>query len=315
MVERALVLAATLVVGLAGCGGKTSCLEGDCPVPCAGVQFECEPRDGGPLYVGPAAEAPPIYRLERGHAADRDTLISNGIVTAVISAIEHPHDLAPTGGNLIDYGPAGGVDDLTIVYQLSGILPDDAFAYTSLETEAAAEAVRVTVRGTLDGRPEVRVVTRYELRPCDRGVRVRSELFNGSADVQAFMIADTSHWGKRRVAPFVPADRQGYEQPELDLLELSSLWKPADYGAGATPSADSPGYGVVGCGARSISGVHDAEVSALGTPITFVEPGDTLVHERLIIAAGAGEGPGPAIDDVLAVRAQLFSQPGINKDS
>ena len=143
------------------------------------------------------------------------------------------NETGPTGGNLIDYGPAGGTDDLNIIYQLAGILPDDAFAYRTVTLAESADAVRVTLRGTLDGRGDIPVVTYYELRPCDTGVRVRSELFNGSADTHAFTVADTYHWGKRRVAPFAPAAGQGYEAPELELLELSALWKELAYGAGA----------------------------------------------------------------------------------
>ncbi len=302
---RSFVLASALAVTLAGCQ-DSSCLEGHCGTPCAELAFACTPR---PLYIGPVSEAPAAYRLRLGDAAEHDLLISNGVVTGVISALDSPNDLAPTGGNLIDFGPAGGTDDLTIVYQLAGILPDDAFAYRSLEVTEVGGSVAVTVRGTLDGRPEVTVVTHYELRACDPGLRVRSELWNGSADVEAFMVADVSHWGKRRVLPFVPAKNQGYLQPELDLLELSALWKGTNYIAAATPDAQGPGYAAVACDRRTIAGVNDLELSALGTPITFVEPGDTVVHERLLVTQGAGEGPAPAIDAALAARAQLFSAP------
>ncbi|MDQ3367670.1 MAG: CehA/McbA family metallohydrolase [Myxococcota bacterium] len=295
-----------LVGALASCADHRSCLAGECPAPCAQLAFVCEPRDSGPVYLGRAGDAPLPFRLSRGHAADADTLISNGIVTAVISAIESPTDLAPTGGVLIDYGPAGGADDLTILYQLAGILPDDAFAYRTLETSREDDVARITVRGTLAGRPEVRVVTHYELRLCDRGLRVRSELFNGSADVQAFMIADASHWGKRRVAPFAPLAGQGYETPELELLELAALWQPVDYSAGATPSRDGPGYGVVACDRAQIAGVNDPEISALGTPMQIVEPGASLVLERLLVTADAGAGPGRAIDAMLAARSVMF---------
>jgi hypothetical protein len=294
---------------LAACNGKPSCLDGTCPTPCAALAYQCEPRDLKPLYAGRAGDAPLAYRLQRGHAADADTLISNGIVTAVISAPAHDNDLAPTGGNLIDYGPAGGVDDLTIVYQLAGILPEDAFAYSTLEVEQRGDRVAVTVRGTLDGRGKVRVATRYELGECDPGLRVRSELWNGSPDAQAFFVADASHWGKRRVLPFSPAKEEGYLAPELELLDLAELWDPYDYNAGATPGLDSPGYGSLACSEATLSGVNDPEISALGTPMTYVEPGDTLVLERLIVTSGRGEGPASAIDAVLAARAQLFATP------
>lgn len=303
MGHRGIVLALAIV--LAGCRDD-SCLRGTCGLPCPDLAFACAPQA---MYVGPVADAPPAYRLRLGDAALGDILISNGVVTGVISALDAPNGLAPTGGNLIDFGVPGGVDDLTVVYQLSGILPDDAFAYRTLDLAERGDAVTVTLRGTLDGRPEVGVATHYELRPCDPGLRVRSELFNGSADDQAFMIADASQWGNRRVVPFVPESGQGYEQPELELLELSSLWTDSAYMAGAAPAPESPGYAAISCDRDEISGVNDLEISAFGTPITFVRPGDSLIHERLLVAQGAGAGPAPAIDAALAARAQLVSAP------
>jgi hypothetical protein len=294
-----------LLVVLTGCKDD-SCLDGRCPTPCAKLAFTCTARA---MFVGRVADAPAEYRLVHGEGAADDTLVSNGIVTAVFSAPDHDNDLAPTGGNLIDYGPAGGVDDLTLVYQLAGILPDDAFAYRTLDAEVVGGVARITLRGQLDGRPEVPVFTRYELGPCDPGLRVRSELFNGTSDIQAFMIADASHWGKRRIVPFVPADHQGYEQPELDLVELAALWDPVGFSSGATPNGESPGYGALSCTGETLSGVNDLEISALGTAMEFVEPGETVTLERMLVTAGNGQGPAPAIDQLVAARAQLFPQP------
>jgi hypothetical protein len=226
----------------------------------------------------------------------------------VISAIDAPNDLAPTGGNLVDFGVPGGIDDITLTYQIAGILPDDAFAYKTLEHAQLSDGVTVTVRGTLDGRPDVKVVTHYALRACDPGVRVRTELFNGSADKQAFVVADAMHWGKRRQVPFVPAKDQGYSQPELDLLELAALWAPYEYSSAATPGENGPAYGTVGCSSEQLSGVNDLEIAALGTPMEYVEPGDSLVLERLLVATGQGNGTAPAIDAMMEARAQLFDE-------
>ena len=294
-----------------GCGAKDTCLEGACPVPCARLAYPCEPRDVKPLYVGRLDYAPLEYRLAFGHGAALDTLISNGIVTAVIAAPEHASDLAPTGGNVIDFGVAGGVDDVTLVYQLAGILPDDAFAYRELAIEQTTDRVAVTVRGSLDGRPEVAVATRYELGTCDPGLRVRSELFNGSPDTHAWFVADAWHAGKRRTLPFSPAVDQGYLAPELDLLELADLWDPYEYNSMATPNPDGAGYATVACSEATLSGVNDPEITALGTPMVYVEPGDTVAFERLLVTAGQGTGPAGAIDEVLAARDQLFDAPTI----
>ncbi|MEZ4402944.1 MAG: CehA/McbA family metallohydrolase [Kofleriaceae bacterium] len=311
---RVVLVAVLAALVLDGCG-RDSCLGGDCEAtqPCAPLAFTC----AAPLLtVGPVAGLPPALALARGQGAATDLALSNGVVTAVISALDAPTDLAPTGGNLVDLGAAGGADDLTILYQLAGLLPDDAFAYDSLEVVDRAPAyVAVIARGHLAGRPAVTVATRYELRPCDPGLRVRSELHNGSPDRQVFVIADTAHWGRRRVLPFAPAPGQGYLTPTLDLLELTALWRPYPYVAAAAPSPDGPGYGVVACDRDQVRGVNDLELSALGTDLEVVEPGRGVVYERFVVAAGepggggggtrAGSGPAAAVAVLADARQQL----------
>jgi hypothetical protein len=304
----ALAIGVSAAALLSGCARK-SCLRGDCEEvgACRRLEFTCDPP--GALYAGRVGDADVALRLTRGQGADDDLLLSNGLVTVVIGAIDAPQDLAPTGGNLIDLGPVGGADDLNIVYQIAGILPDDAFAYESLEIVEETDHVAAVARGHLDGRPEVDVVTRYELGPCDPGVRVRTELFNGSPDVQAWVIADVPHWGKRRVVPFAPAPGEGYLQPELELLELDSLYEVFDYGAGAATAPDSPSYAAAACNQSTLEGINDLELSALGTPRPRVRPGDTVVLERFWATAGAGQGAAPAIATAITVRSLLLGAP------
>jgi hypothetical protein len=300
-----LMIGAVAASAAAGCARK-SCLRGDCEAvrACDELRFACEP---GALYVGRLADAPAALRLDRGEGAAGDLLLSNGIVTVVIDALDEPHGLAPTGGNVLDFGPAGGTDDLNLVYQIAGILPDDAFAFDRLEVvDRRPDYVAVIARGRLDGRPEVAVLTRYELRPCDPGLRVRSELFNDSPDVHAWVIADVPHWGKRRSLPFSPRPGQGYLYPELDLLRLDDLYDRYDYGAAAATGVDSPGYGVAACNQTRLEGINDLELSAFGTDRQLVRPGQSVTFERFWIAAGAGQGPGPAIEGAIGVRQQLL---------
>lgn len=305
-----MVLAIAAAVALLGGCSRKSCLRGDCESlrACDRLTWTCDPAP--PLYAGRLGAAPSGLRLARGEGAADDVMLSNGVVTIVLDAIEAPHDLAPTGGNLIDFGTAGGADDLNIVYQIAGILPDDAFAYDSLEIlDHSPEYVAVIVRGTLDGRGEVDVLTRYELRPCDPGVRVRSELFNGSPDVHAWVVADVPHWGKRRTVPFAIRPGQGYVQPELDLLELESLYDAYTLGAASATAPDSPGYSVAACNLGRLDGINDLELSALGTAPALARPGDTVVLERFWIAAGAGQGPAIAIEEAIGIREQILGDP------
>ncbi len=307
--KRASVAAAvTAAVGMIqlGCPGE-SCLRGACEEvrACDGLEYTCEPA--GTLYVGPVAGAPAELRLARGEGADDDILVSNGVVTAVIDAIAAPHGLAPTGGTLLDLGAVGAEDDLVNVYQIAGILPDDALAYETLElVDRAPDYVAVIARGRLDGRDEVDVLTRYELRPCDPGVRVRTELFNGSPEAHAWVVADVSQWGTRKAVPFASRPGQGYVQPELDLLELQSLYDSYDVGAAWAPSPTGQGYAVAACNQGALDGINDLQISALGTSLELVRPGESVVLERLWTATGAGEGPADAVETALGVRQQLL---------
>ncbi len=292
---------------------RSSCLGGDCEAtrPCPQLDLECAaPR----LHIGAHATLPAELRLELAEGSARAIALSNGVVTAVINELDAPIDLAPTGGTLIDLGPAGGRDDLTLSYQLAGILPADAFAYTELEViDRSPEFVAVVVRGHLDGRRDVKVATRYELHACDPGLRVHSELWNASPYAQAFVIADAVHLGKRRGVPFTPVAGQGYQQPELALLELTALWSPYRYVAAATPDALAPSYAVIACSQPQVHGVADLELTALGTDLKLVRPGDAVVFERFLVAAGpgtGGAGPAPAITAALAARAQVHGDRG-----
>jgi hypothetical protein len=305
------LVAATASALAAGCADD-ACLRGACPTPCAELAFAC---DGEPTAtVGRLGDRPDGVGLVHAQGGDDDIVLDNGVVTAVIAALDAPQDLATSGGFVVDFGPTGGTDDLTILYQLAGILPEDTLTYRELTIDdRSPTSVAVDVRGTLDGRPDIAVATRYELRGCDPGLRIRTELFNGSDDVWAFTIADAAHWGKRRVVPFAPADGQGYVYPDLELLELTSLWSPFDYVAGATPALGAPAYGVVACDREHVEGVNDLEITALGTGLEVVHPGESLIYERFVVAAGAGaaaaSGPNAAIEPLLRVRSSLFGAP------
>src|ERR1043165_8636457 len=102
-------LEGAIAIAAAGCRDK-SCIDGVCPVPCAAIQPTCS--EPPVFYQGELGAAPASLRLVGGQAGAHDFMISNGRVTAVISAIDTPNDLAPTGGNLVDFGVPGGIDDV-----------------------------------------------------------------------------------------------------------------------------------------------------------------------------------------------------------
>jgi hypothetical protein len=313
------ILLLAVVSLLTGCTPNT-CLAGDTACNNVGAcrsingTFSC---DAPQLAAGDVAELG--IDLADAEGVPGDLLLTNGVITAVIAAVDPTGEtnsgrgLAPGGGVLIDLGPSGGDDDLNYITQLAGVLPEDTFRYTDLRlVDRSPDFVAVIARGQLDGRDEVEVVTRYELRPCEPGLRIRSELHNGTADVLTLIVADLAHWGKRDALPFAARIGEGFESPELDLVDLQDVYVSHDYVLARPTNPGATTYGFVACGGGQLSGVNDPEISALGTPVELVRSGETVVLERFVSATG-GEDLGAGLAAInraretgeLAITAQL----------
>ena len=316
---RALVtgIAFAAAASAAACSPGPSCLAGDdaCDgiTVCARLGTACAADDA--LWIGPVGDAPGgpgapgVIDLVGAEGVAGDLLLQNGRITAVLDALDTPRGLAVSGGSLIDLGPRGGRDALTSMVQLAGVLPEDTFRYDSWRLiDESPRRVAVVLRGALDGRPEVPVVTRIELHACEAGLRVRSELVNRSADPLPLLLADAAHWGKRHTLPFAPQPGQGFLQPELDLVELGDAYFAHPYVA-ARPAEDrATSYGFVPCDRDTLDGVNDPEISALGTPFALVRPGESLALERFVLASGGSDLDG-AVAEIAAVRGRLHGDP------
>lgn len=304
-----------LSVVAAGCGRDGTCLGGDdgaClpPSACTRLAFTCDdPRLELRRIVDVATDRP---RGLDALAARGDVLLANSRVAVVLDDLDAPHYLAPTGGSIVDLAPRGDPsgDALNQILQIGGILPEDAAAYHTLELlDESPELVAVVARGVLEGRPGVTVVTRYEVRPCEPGVRIRTELFQGGRDPQTVFLADGYYWGDREVTPFVPLPGQGFTHPDLDLLEIERAFRPLPFMAaqshegGALPSS----LATVPCDARILYGFQDPNVSAAGLAPAIVLPGDALAFERFVTVA-PGAGLAGAVEHALEARHALFGE-------
>jgi hypothetical protein len=310
--RRALAAAALLaLVARSDCrsGAELGCLGNDdpaCipPIPCQALAYTC--ADG---YARLARIERPDQRPRgpRALAALGDYRLENDRLVAVIDALDHPHHLAATGGNLLDLAPRiGGIngtdgpDELNQISVVTGILPRDAPRYTALQPLASGDGVALLARGHLDGDARATVLTRYELRPCEPGLRVRTEVYDGGRDVFTYFLADVFFWGDRGATPFVPLPGQGFAHPELDLAEPDLAWRTFPWMAASTHSEAGTAYAMVPCDAPMLEGVHDQTISGAGLPRTIVRPGDGLSFERFIMVA---PGPGLAGASSLALEA------------
>ena len=322
---RVSILAAAVATGLAGCGGQAAgCLGGD--------DGKCVPPAACPARAAAAGacSAPPgslrIGRLAAGDwtTAERpaggkvagardDFVLENDRLRVVIAAPDHGQGLAPAGGSIIDLSLRGadGGDQINGLVHATGLLPRDAVRYRTAEIiDRSPDFVALVVRGHLDGNPKVPVVTRYELRPCEIGVRVRSELYNGSREVNTFYLADGFFWGDGGLLPFVPLRGQGFRHPPFDLLELAQAWRIWPFLA-ARPQADPQvAYAMVPCGraGAASAGFNDPTLSAGGIGLVPTLPQDALAYDRFLLVA-PGPGLAAAASAALEARADFHGEP------
>jgi hypothetical protein len=331
--RRAVVFALCLLGGgalaVSGCR-RDGCVGGDdgrClpPSACTALHYACGTGKDrlaitrvGATTAGARAPGP------KALAATGDFVLENALVRVVIDDLAetgpngtttpgHQQGLAPTGGTIIDLSPLDATgapvgDQLNGISQAVGLLPRDAAHYETWEvldqSVAAATAdayVAVVFRGHIEGDRRVTVVTRYELRACEPGVRVRTDVYNGARDPNTLYVADGFFWGDRTLLPFVPLRGQGFLTPSLDLLKLSNAWREWPWMAARTQVQPEVAYAVVPCDRPSSAGFNDPTLSAAGVPLVPTLAGDGLSYERFILAA-AGPGLSPAVDTALGVR-------------
>lgn len=289
-----------------GClGGDDGCLV---PSPCEELAFTCDDGYTELRVIGPGEAVPGGMDTL---ASPGDVLLGNDRVVAVIDALDHPHYLSPTGGMLLDLGTRGGDDDsLRHLFQAVGLLPEEAIAYDTLELLDEGDIKAVQVTGSLVGWPEVRVATRYEVRPCDPGVRVRTEIVNGSLDTLSWFLTDAFYWGGRENLAFTPSPGAGFDHPSFGLTDILTAFRDVPYMVSGLHVAPAATYSVQSCLDDTVSGFQSEEISAVGTPVRPVPPRDWEVAERFV-----GVAASPAIsagaDIALEVRRQLWGEPWV----
>lgn len=293
---------------LVGCGQHV-CLSGDtsCVLqsPCEALTFTC---DAGSTQVFVLDASTPAFTGVASLAADGDVVLANDQVIAVIDALDHPHYIAPTGGTLLDLMPRGTrTDALRNVFQASGLLPGEAAVYTDLQVFDEGDVKAVQVTGHLDGHPEYVVATRYEVRPCEPGIRVRTELLNGGSDPQSWLLSDGWYTGGREALPFVPAAGMGFAYPSFGLSTVPDALREVPYAIFGVHPLPATTYATVTCDQPSATGFFSEEVSAIGVGPTVFQPGDWRIHERFLgVASGPSVSAG--VDVALEVRRQLFEE-------
>ncbi len=298
-----------LALLLGACRSETPCLSdpsGACAIasPCPELRFTCEGGTSAVEFIGPDTRPTGASVL----AAVGDVRLSNDRVVAVIDALDARHHLSPGGGTIIDLGTGDGRDDaLNGVPHGVGLLPWDVARYEQLRVVDEGPIKAVIVTGSLDGAPEHRIVTRYEIRPCEPGIRVRTEVVNRGRETRPWSLSDGLFWGDRSAVPFAPVPGRGFDHPSFGLGSVNDVYVDAPFVAASDHADPGVSYALVACDADALSGFHSETISVVGTRRTVVHPNEHLVYERFIAVAG-GRAVSGAIDHALGIRAQLHGE-------
>lgn len=311
-------LASVLVFGAAlgwsGCGER-SCLRGEleCRVvpPCRALPSACDSDPALAITTVTSAGIPGSGHRET-LAGTGDVLLSNGQIEAVISGLGNQTFLDIDGGSLIDLRLRGQNNDaLNQVTQATALLPEDEPKYDRLEIiDERPVRVAVQVSGTLFNRPDRRVYTLYELRGCERQLRIRTEVTNNGPDTQLWALSDAYYWSGRSLLPFTPTENGGYAHPSFGLTTIDGAFEDAKFLAATAPAGPPVSYATVSCTQSNLNGFHAAQVSSAGLPQTVIAPRDYAIFERVITVADGGS-IAPAVNQALAIRSVLWGDHAI----
>ena len=303
-------LMALFVAALPSCG-RDSCLSGaaNCRVatPCAGLSYSCTaPSLELRSLDGTAGERPGGFRAL---GARGDILLGNDQVVAVISGLENQNYVDPGGGALLDLSNRGQNNDaLGELITVVGLLPDDSVHYDKiLLLDERPTRVAVQLEGTLFHRPDQTVHTLYEIRPCEPGIRIRTEIWNGSPDSQLWALSDGAYWSGRTILPFTPGPDSGFAQPSFGILTVDTAFRDAPFLAASTHNDTATSYAITACNTLRLNGFQSQAVSSSGLPKQVVVPRSSLVYERFVAVAARPDVAGAA-DIAMGVRHQLFGE-------
>jgi hypothetical protein len=318
--RRPLCLAAALICALAltGCR-RDGCVGGDdgtcLPPPPCGALAPPPICATAALRVARIGEEPErVPASPKAMAGRGDFVLENDQLRVVLDGPGDPHFLSSSGGAILDLAPLGtmGGDQINAISHAAGLLPRDGVHYetaelldSGLDPSMPGAFVAVVFRGHLEGDTRVTVVTRYELRPCEDGVRVRTDLYNGAPAPNTLYLTDAFFWGDNALLPFVPVQGMGFVGPDIDLLHIDQAWRTWPFLAARAQSPPEVAYAVVACDHAASAGFTSTTLTASGVPLGVTQSGDGFHFERFIAAVRSPGGLAPAVTEALRVRSAL----------
>jgi len=279
-------------------GEEASCV---LPTPCEALDFGgC----GGFAEVRILAPGDPVPVGDDALASPGDFILLNDRFTLVVDGLGHPHFLAPSGGAMLDAVADGAAEDALIqISQAVGLGAGDGVVYDRYRILETGEGAALQVRGTLLGDESHKVLTRYEIRRCEPGIRIRTEVYNRGSEEANWTLGDVWVHGERGHLPLPPVATGAVDPAATESLAPMPATLPF---LSTIPS--SPGgsvYGCVPCDAPRLSGFVGSALSVVGKEERSVSSGDREVFERFVIVT-RGDDAAASADVAYDLRRQLF---------
>ncbi len=163
-------------------------------------------------FVAPSpADLPPSRRVG-GRAGD--IVLGNGLITVVITAADHAHRSAATGGNIVDVAlnetrktgskTLQGADEIDQIMLFLGRYPRQGrYQSVRIVRDGSDGIAEVVAEGVDSGDGTLKLKTVYRLETNKPYVLIRTTVTNtGDKTLQKFDLGDAIQWGNAR--PFAP---------------------------------------------------------------------------------------------------------------
>ena len=181
-----------------------------------------------------------------------DWWLSNGVLCAVVSDVDHDAGIVRGGGSLVDLGYCDRDDDQwTYANLLTGLSKDTAIPVQRVKAELSDARAEITTFGQRDG---LQQLVRYRLSPDSSALEMEVEIRRSAEGAPLRMSGLFTLYSQRSLTPFsyssyAPLATLGFEHRKIDRHNTSSLiagLMPADWnilvGSQQYPSGIS--YGV-----------------------------------------------------------------------
>ena len=150
-----------------------------------------------------------------------DWFLSNGVVCATISGLEHEGVLSPSGGSLVDLGHCGrGDDQWAVLHSLLNLSRDNVLEVQEIRAEVEEATARLVTSAQTGG---LRVETLYSLAPApSRVLRLETRVKRTGPGDALFLVGDVSLHGHRQLSPFVisallPGTSVGFDHADASV--------------------------------------------------------------------------------------------------